>query len=272
MNANQQVLIAGAGPVGLLLACNLMKAGINVTLIDKKNQCSTQSKALTLNSASLKIFRSMGIDKEFLAKGKIVKDITVYWKNKRLMHIDYRHLPSIYKCILSLPQPETESLLCSYLEDLGGSVLRETELVNAINNKSSVSVEFSNGSKNEFAYVIGCDGGSSTVRKLTGQTFEGHNYGIEFLLIDAQIQWNGVVNDVYYFVKEDGFIIVIPLVNGCHRIVIKESSNYNKGKPIRSKKEYQQLLDVYGPGDIIIKQIDWKPILLMCFFTISSSY
>ncbi|MGQ3892018.1 FAD-dependent monooxygenase [Legionella sp. CNM-4043-24] len=259
MNANQQVLIAGAGPVGLLLACNLMKAGINVTLIDKNKQCSTQSKALTLNAASLKILRSIGIDKEFLAKGKIVKDITVYWNNKRLMHIDYRHLPSIYKCILSLPQPDTEFLLCKYLEELGGSVLRETELVNAINNKSSVSVELSNGTKSEFAYVVGCDGGSSTVRKLAGQTFEGHNYGIEFLLIDAKIQWDGFINEVHYFVKKNGFIIIIPLENGCHRIVIKEDRNYSKEKlHIRSQKEYQELLDTYGPGDIIIKQIDWR--------------
>ncbi len=259
MNTNQQVLIVGAGPVGLLLACNLMKAGISVVIIDKNKQCSTQSKALTINSASLKILRSMGLEKRFIAKGKTVKDITVYWNNKRLMHIDYGRLPSIDKSILSLPQPETESLLCKYLEELGGSVLRETELVNALNNESSVSVEFSNGTKNEFAYVIGCDGGSSTVRKLAGQTFEGHNYGIQFLLIDAKIQWDGLVNEVHYFVKENGFIIIIPLANDCHRIVIKEDNNCSKSKPnIRTQEEYQELLDAYGPGGIIIKQIDWK--------------
>ena len=108
---NKKVLIVGAGPVEMLLAIILEKAGINVTLVDKRKNISLQSKALTMNSSSLRILHSIGIVDEFLSQGQKINDIYIYWNNHKLMHVDYHRLDDLYSYILALPQSQTEQIL-----------------------------------------------------------------------------------------------------------------------------------------------------------------
>lgn len=261
MNSSDgHILIVGAGPVGLLLGCTLLKAGISVKLVEKRLNRSTLSKALSINAASLKVLHSLGIVNRFLDCGKPISDITVYWNNQRLMHVDYRRLASCYPFILSLPQSETERLLEKYYIALGGEIERGVALIDAVASGTGVNATFSDGSKGDFAYAVGCDGGQSQVRKITGQRFSGHDYGMYFLLFDSKIKWDGFVEGVHYFVKDKGFIIVIPLSNGCHRIVIKIGSKDHaiQNNDILTQKDFQRLVDIYGPGGIKLREITWQ--------------
>jgi hypothetical protein len=69
--------------------------------------------------------------------------------------------------------------------------------------------------------VVGCDGGLSKVREQLGLPFTGHDYRMHFILADLQIDWPGAHEEGHYFVRDDGFLILLPLQSGYHRIVIK---------------------------------------------------
>jgi HAD superfamily hydrolase (TIGR01490 family) len=258
MSVDKKVLIVGAGPVGMLLSIILERAGINVTLVDKRKNISSQSKALTMNSSSLRILHSIGIVDQFLLQGQKINDIYIYWNNHKLMHIDYHRLDDLYSYILALPQSQTEKILDSVISKKNITYIRDMELKNIIQKDEIAIAYFADGSIQKFNYIVGCDGAKSRVRNLIGQDFIGHDYGIKFAIFDAKIDWiENKINKVHYFVKENGFIIVIPLSKGYHRIVIKheDSSLFKKDLDIL---QYQMLVDMYAPNNLIIKNIIWQ--------------
>ena len=132
------------------------------------------------------------------------------------------------------------------------------ELNNIIQKDEMAIASFTDGSTQEFNYIVGCDGAKSTVRELINQDFIGHDYGIKFAVFDAKIDWvENKMNKVHYFVRENGFIIVIPLSKGYHRIVIKHE-NSSLFKNDLDISQYQMLVDIYAPNNLIIKNIVWQ--------------
>ncbi|QGW89112.1 NAD(P)-binding protein [Enterobacter asburiae] len=254
MKNRYQVLIIGAGPVGLLLACVLKKNGIDVAVIEKRASRSTYSKALSMNAASLALLRALGVAQRFERSGKEIGDISIHWNKKRISHIDYRHLSSCYQHILAIPQPETERLLEEYFIELKGEIARSATVI-AVENSSEMTVILADGTAINSDYVVGCDGSHSTVRDLAGITFSGFDYNIDFYLFDAQVSWQGKGNEVHYFVDEQGFIIVIPLADGNYRFVLRYPRR-DTSKP--SVAEYQAILSRYIPQSIVIERVLWE--------------
>src|SRR5215210_3139071 len=112
------VLIVGAGPVGLMMACELLRRGINCRIIDKSDTTSQTSKALGIQSRTLEVFENMGIVEEFLARGLKVVGANVREGETLLFRPDTRYLKAPYPYILSLPQSDTELLLPGYCTSL----------------------------------------------------------------------------------------------------------------------------------------------------------
>jgi 2-polyprenyl-6-methoxyphenol hydroxylase-like FAD-dependent oxidoreductase len=255
MKNHYQVLIVGAGPVGLLLACRLRKSGIDVVVIEKRSSRSTHSKALSMNTASLTLLRSLGVVERFERIGREISDISIYWDQQRISHVDYRHLNSCYQYILAIPQPETERLLEEYFIELGGEIRRSATLNMIDIEANGINVNLTNGKTLNCDYLIGCDGSHSTVRDFAGITFSGFDYGIDFYLFDAQVSWQGKRDEVHYFVDDQGFIIVIPLSDGNHRFVLR----YPREDDLQpSLAEYQSVLSHYIPQTIVIKRVVWE--------------
>ncbi|PHM45236.1 FAD-dependent oxidoreductase [Xenorhabdus miraniensis] len=255
MKNHYQVLIVGAGPVGLLLACRLKKNGIDVVVIEKRSSRSTHSKALSMNAASLALLRSLGVVERFERSGRAISDISIYWNQQRISHIDYRQLNSCYQHILAIPQPETERLLEEYFIELGGEIRRSATLSAIDVNSDCMNASLADGVTLTCDYLIGCDGSHSTVRDFAGITFSGFDYGIDFYLFDAQVSWQGKRNEVHYFVDEQGFIIVIPLADGNHRFVLQYPKEDNSPP---SLAEYQSVLSRYIPQPIVIERVIWE--------------
>ncbi|MBP9742042.1 MAG: FAD-dependent monooxygenase [Burkholderiales bacterium] len=263
-NLQEEVVIVGAGPVGLLLGCWLKKLGINVRVLEKRTARSTQSKASSMNAYSLVNLYALGIHDQFDALGKRVHDLNLYWQRKRLMHVNYKLLPSKYDHILCLAQPTTESLLEAHFLALGGRLQRGAEVVH-LNQTNSDAVElyvhYTESSKAELLtsqYVIGCDGGKSVVRKQLGFSFEGRDHGTGFIMIDVIINWGGDVNCVHYFVSEGAFLILIPLSEGKHRIIIRTPQNEKERVLGNKLLNYQALVAQYGPSDLMLNAIVWE--------------
>jgi len=255
MKNHCQVLVVGAGPVGLLLACRLKKNGIDVVVVEKRGSRSTHSKALSMNAASLALLRSLGVVENFEQSGKEIGDISIYWNRQRISHVDYRQLNSCYQHILAIPQPETERLLEEHFIELGGEIRRAVTL-NAIDvGSAGINAGFTDGATLACNYLVGCDGSHSTVRDLAGITFSGFDYDIDFYLFDAHVSWQGKRDEVHYFVDEQGFIIVIPLADGNHRFVLR-CPQEDDSRPTLAK--YQAVLSRYIPQPIVIQRVVWE--------------
>lgn len=125
----KKVLIVGAGPVGLIIGCYLNKYGIDFDIIDKNTHSTTWSKALSVSPATIKAFHGLALAGELTAQGKQVQSIYAWYKNRKFLHIDNRHLPTCYPFHVSIPQPRTEKILETALAEAGQLVKRGHQLV-----------------------------------------------------------------------------------------------------------------------------------------------
>lgn len=258
-----EVVIVGAGPIGLLLGCWLRKLNVNVRILEKRATRSTQSKATSMNAYSLAILHALGIYDQFVVLGKRIQDLHLYWQQKRLMHVNYRRLPSMYNHILCLEQPKTELLLEENFLALGGILQRDVEVLHLQEHVDTIHIyaQHNETKKDEriiARYVVGCDGGKSKVREQLGFSFTGKDHGTGFIMIDATISWAGDLTRVHYFVDENSFLIIIPLSGNKHRIIIRTQNNENEIINENKLEEYQSLVKKYGPSNLVLHDIIWE--------------
>lgn len=203
---NNKVLITGAGPTGLTLANLFSKMDIPFLLIDKLPHPSRDSKAFGIHARTLEIFDQLGIADRAIREGDIDTTVHLVVKGKEAAKIKLGNIlpgESAYPRLLILQQDKTEKLLIDLLKEPGHSVLWEHELTHLKENKSekkvSATIQSPSGSvKENFEYVIGCDGAGSTVRKLSGFSFEGKTYSPTFYLADCEINEHLTHGDVYF--------------------------------------------------------------------------
>ena len=128
MPTETPLLIVGAGPVGLTMACELARHGARCRIIDKAPQRSQTSKALAVFPRTLEVFETMGVADNILARGLPLRGICIHNQKEEIAKIEMAAVASPYPFVLSLPQSETERILIEHLESLGVSVEREREL------------------------------------------------------------------------------------------------------------------------------------------------
>lgn len=123
-----EVLIIGAGPVGLTLACELARYGVGVRLIDRAPQATQTSKALVVWSRTLELMDRMGCTEAFLAAGLRARGATLRGGGRVLGGPDFSDIASPYAFGLMIPQSDTERLLAEHLRGFGVAVERAVEL------------------------------------------------------------------------------------------------------------------------------------------------
>ena len=117
------ILIAGAGPVGLTLACELVRHGIPVRIVDRNSEPTDKSKALVVWPRTLELLEKTGLTQRFLEAGFPLRGISMYEsREKRLAHITFSDLETPYPFVLGIPQNETERLLNEHLASQGVKV------------------------------------------------------------------------------------------------------------------------------------------------------
>ncbi len=119
---NRQVLVVGAGPVGLTMAAELARYGVAVRIVDKAARRTDKSKALVLWSRTLELFDRAACAELFVATGHKVAAANIIAGSKTISHVSFAHVESPYPYALMLPQSETERLLEEHLAGLGISV------------------------------------------------------------------------------------------------------------------------------------------------------
>src|SRR5689334_20947088 len=123
------VLVVGAGPTGLTLAAELRRRGVDVLLIDAREEPQRWDRATVVHPRSLEIFESLGIVDRFMAVGTPQRAARLHSAGEVLVELDFSLSGAPYPYNLGLSEEDTERFLTEYLEAAGGSIERSTRLL-----------------------------------------------------------------------------------------------------------------------------------------------
>ncbi len=185
--ADCEVVVAGGGPVGCWLAAELKTAGVDVVVLEKLAEHDTHSKALTVLPRTLELFAMRGIAGRWLETGVPVPSSHFALMNTRL---DFSSLETCYPYVLFFPQAETAALLEERALALGVPLLREHTVTRAIQDEGGVTVSAetpSGAATFRSLYAVGCEGGSSPIRRSAGIELVGSSSSLHFLLGDVVV-------------------------------------------------------------------------------------
>jgi 2-polyprenyl-6-methoxyphenol hydroxylase-like FAD-dependent oxidoreductase len=222
-NPNLDVLVVGAGPVGLVAGCELARRGIRVRVIDKLVQPTDQSRAIAIHARSLDMFDRMGIVDEMLSTGIKARGMQLYAGHSKLFRVPLGEVDSAFPFTLTTAQTETERVLGEHLESLGVTVDRGAELATLTQDDDAVHaiLQYADGSTEQVSasWVIGADGGHSRVRKMVGTKLAGSFVGERFLLGDVVCEHSLDLDSMHTFFSPDGPVVVLPMRDGRMRFL-----------------------------------------------------
>src|SRR6516164_3123057 len=173
------VLIVGAGPVGLFLANECARRSLRWRIVEQAAGQSEHSKALAIMPRTLEIFDMAAIAGPFLEAANRVTSIAVVAHGRRLAQIAFAPADSPYPFVAMVPQDVTEALLVQALQARGGVVEYETSFLSAVQAGHGVDAILERRGEHfpvRAAFVVGCDGAHSAVRHLLGVPFDGAQY------------------------------------------------------------------------------------------------
>jgi 2-polyprenyl-6-methoxyphenol hydroxylase-like FAD-dependent oxidoreductase len=166
-----EVVIAGGGPTGLWLACELALNHVRVAVLERLAEPTGLSKALGLQSRSMEMLEYRGILDRFTAGNPEPPFL-----NFGLFPLDLRGLDFPHPYGVVIPQARIEALLEQRAKELGAEIRRGHEVVGVSQDAHGVKVDVRTGSESyelESQYLVGCDGGHSVLRKQLGIAFPG---------------------------------------------------------------------------------------------------
>ncbi|MGC4984770.1 FAD-dependent monooxygenase [Streptomyces sp. DT193] len=214
------VVIAGAGPTGLMLACELRLAGADVIVVERLAQRSGESRAGGIHSRTLEVLDQRGILERFLAEGQLQP--VGHFSG---LYLDFDESESRHPYPLMILQSAIERLLEEWAVELGVQVRRAGEVSGLSQDESGVTVEVGGAQETPATlrarYLVGCDGGHSTVRKLAGIDFPGTEATMTALIGDVELP---DLPEDYVWVRRTpgGDYSAIAFEPGWHRVITSE--------------------------------------------------
>ncbi len=194
------VLIAGAGPTGLTLACELAARGLDIRVVDRADRFFGGSRADGIQPRTMEVFADLGVLDPILAAGDLGMEMRAYkgdevvWEGR--MSDPSEPTPSVpYPNIWFVPQFRTEEILRERLAGLGTRVELSTELTGFTQDADGVTATLVAGGVSETVrarYLVGADGGRSTVRRRLGIAFPGEtDEDTTMMFADARVDGIG---------------------------------------------------------------------------------
>lgn len=259
--ADVDVLVVGAGPVGLTLAGELARHGVSFRIVDRSPEASDTSKALVLWSRSLEMLHGMDAVEPFLAAGQRVRGASLFAGGRRLAHIAFR-IGSPYDFALMIPQSETERLLGAHLARFGGRVERGVELTGfAVEEGGVVStLRLPDGRAQTLrsAWLAGCDGAHSCVRHGVGAQFEGSPEPNDWILADVRLSGAVPNDEVSIFFHSRGVLLFLPIAGARFRVVADAGAAVSAERPADpSLEDVVRIVGERGPGGLVLEDPTW---------------
>jgi 2-polyprenyl-6-methoxyphenol hydroxylase-like FAD-dependent oxidoreductase len=218
------VIVVGAGPVGMLAALLSAQNGFTVLLLEQSSERALQSRAIGITPPSLEILESLGLAGSFIEHGVAVRVAEAHGQRQRLGSLDFTGLPGGYPFVLSIPQEKTETLLEQAVLAQGSIRFLRGHRVTGCSEEGDrvvVSGKRSEAETFNFAgrYFLACDGGKSAVRESLGIPFEGAPERHTFLMGDYEDN-TGWGEKALFFFTARGSVESFPLPGGKRRFVL----------------------------------------------------
>lgn len=220
--ADTEVLVVGAGPVGLATAALLAGAGVDVTVVEAGRGPVNESRATDLHAGTMQALRRSGLTDLLLPLGRPTRRITFWSPTGRLG--DYRTdtISSAYPYILTVPQCATEGALGAHLAVLGGTVQHSTRIERLSWHDGGVTAEASGGRTIRARWLIGCDGFSSQVRSAMGIAYRGKTYSNAYSLADLRADCPLDADELHMILDPAGLLAVLPMhLEGWRRVLVQ---------------------------------------------------
>jgi len=258
------VIVAGGGPTGLMLACELRLHGVRVAVLEKLTEQTGESRGQGLHVRSVEIMDQRGLLDRFLAVsrkfqvGGLFGGIVKPWPDR---------LDTAHPFGVATPQPLTERLLEERALELGAEIRRGCEVVGlsqaearaADAEVAGVTVELADGTYLRSRYLVGCDGGRSAVRKLLGVGFPGEPAKVETLLgvMEATADPETITAVVAEVHKTQLRYGLAPVENGAYRVVVPADGVAEDRAAPPTLDEFKKQLRAFGGTDFGVHSPQW---------------
>ena len=257
-----EVLIVGAGPVGLTMAVELARYGVTVRILDKAAQRSDQSKAMVLWSRTLELLDRAGCGAAIVAAGRQVGAANIVAGGKAIGRIELGGVNTPHPYALMLPQGETERLLERQLNELGVQVERGLELARFTDGQDEVAATLhrADGSEEKVRclWLAGCDGAYSTVRQGLRMVFTGDTPPSTWMLANVCLQGMRDPGEIEIHWHADGMLAIYPVVGDQYRVIADLGPALSAGKQADpTLSDVQAVLDRRGRGGVRASEPQW---------------
>jgi len=250
------VIVAGAGPTGLMLASELRLHDVNVVVLEREPTPPKYVRSLGLHVRSIEIMDQRGLLERFLAHGHRhpLRGFFAAIDKPPPTRVDSAHA-----YILGIPQPVTERLLAERATELGAHIRRGSELTDLTQDSDGVTVELSSGKRLRARYFVGCDGGRSTVRRILGVDFPGEPAKVDTLLGEMAAAEDprtiaAVVGEVRKSQLRFG---AMPLGDGVYRILVPAEGVAADREVSPRLDEFQRQLRAFAGTDFGVHSPRW---------------
>jgi 2-polyprenyl-6-methoxyphenol hydroxylase-like FAD-dependent oxidoreductase len=264
---SSQVLVVGAGPTGMIAACELLRRGVPVRIVDAAPDPVPYSKALLLWPRTIDVLTDLGLVDEVLRRGIRINAFRYYSSGRELIKVRFE--PELASW--ALPQRSTEEMLRAKLAELGGCIERGVRLLaldrmdfsgDPANSRGITAIlEHPDGRIERYVtpWLIGADGAGSAVRAQLGLGFTGSTYASHFLLADARVEGSLADDEARYYQSPNGVLVIVALPGGIFRFFASAPpcSVPVNGRPQVDLPLMQRLVDERGPRGLRLVDPEW---------------
>jgi 2-polyprenyl-6-methoxyphenol hydroxylase-like FAD-dependent oxidoreductase len=250
------VIIAGAGPTGLMLASELRLHGVHVVLLEREAEPTEVVRSLGMHARTIEIMDQRGLLDRFLELGTryevggFFAGINKPWPDR---------MDTTHGYVLGILQPVTDRLLAEHAVEVGVEIRRGCAVVGLSQDEHGVTAELADGTRLRSRYLVGCDGGRSTVRKLLGVGFPGEPNTIDTLLGAMEVgvphdELMAAMTEVRKTHKRFGFM---PLEDGGYRVGVPAAKVAEDRSVPPTMEEFRQQLRATAGTDFGVHSPRW---------------
>ena len=256
-----QVLIAGAGPTGMVLALWLVRAGVRVRIVDPRMAAGEASRAMAVHARTLELYDQLGLAEAVVAGGIPMDHICVRTKGVERATVAVGaggEGISPFPYVLTYPQDDHERLLEKALLAAGVAIERGTQVLGLDQTSTSVHVRLDSAGGAERVhvdYLCGCDGAGSRVRHALGLDFAGGTYDQTFYVTDAMVEGAAADKGVSLCTNAEGFCLVMPVRRtGAYRLIGVVQDSLGRGEHFSFEDVREQVERTTG---LKVNEVNW---------------